>query len=128
MRRFLIIAAIVVALPSLALAADDILRLKTGKVVVGKIVAVDEAGVTLARESGEARYDWASLTPLCQYEIRADRVAVEDAEAHEALALIGRRSGTIHPSLPSDSAQNQTNALRCRSKRRLRRSSDAGER
>jgi tetratricopeptide (TPR) repeat protein len=86
MRRFLALVVVLVALASVAVAADDILRLKSGKVVVGRIVSIDDAGVTLAGEAGEARYDWGTLTPLCQYEIRAERVAAADAEAHEALA------------------------------------------
>jgi tetratricopeptide (TPR) repeat protein len=86
MRRCATTLALVLALTSLAVAGDDVLRLASGDVVVGKIVSTDDAGVTLAREDGEAKFDWASLTPLCQYEIRADRVKLDDPEAHEDLA------------------------------------------
>jgi len=74
-------------------AADDILRLKTGKIVVGEIVSTDDSGVSLKAGAGTAKYDWDSLTPLCEYEIREERVAPEDAGARVALAELCLRSG-----------------------------------
>jgi hypothetical protein len=49
--------------------------------------------VSLKTESGTAKYDWASLTPLCEYEIREERVAPEDAKARVALAELCLRNG-----------------------------------
>ena len=67
------------------LGAEEVLQLKSGKLAVGEIKAVDAKGVTLVKDGHEAHYDWSALTPICQYEVRADRVEPEDAKGHFSL-------------------------------------------
>jgi len=86
MRSLLIAMAALLATAGVAAAADDILALKNGKLAVGTIKALDESGVTLVTEKGEAKYDWDALTARCQYEVRADHLGEKDADGHAALA------------------------------------------
>ncbi len=86
MHRTVLVLALLLLPAGSVLAADDVLQLRSGRLVVGKITAVDEKGVTIRTDTGEARYDWATLQPLCQYEIRAARVDPADARGHLALA------------------------------------------
>jgi len=78
------------ALP--AFADTAILQLRSGALAVGRVVGVDQAGVTLETESGEAKYSWSSLTPLTEYEVRADHIDTEDASAHVELAELCLRN------------------------------------
>jgi len=93
MRTTLLALALVLLAAAPAAAAEDVLQLKSGKIAVGEIVSLDEKGVTLKGESGEARYDWSALTPLSQYEVRADHIDSGDAKGHFALAEFCLRSG-----------------------------------
>ncbi len=73
--------------------ADEVLQLKSGKLAVGEIKATDAKGVTLVKDGLTAHYDWNALTPICQYEVRADRTDPEDADGHFALAEFCLRHG-----------------------------------
>ncbi|MHC4471156.1 MAG: hypothetical protein ACYTDY_09455 [Planctomycetota bacterium] len=93
MRRLILAIATILSMATIASAADDILRLRSGKIVVGEIVALDDKGVTLKTESGSAKYDWASLTPLCEYEVREERLEPEDADGRVRLAELCLKNG-----------------------------------
>jgi len=86
MRTILMPLAVLLLMATTAAAADDILTLKNGRIVVGQIKSLDEKGVTVAARDGEAKYDWDSLLPRCQYEIRSDHLGEKDADGHASLA------------------------------------------
>lgn len=86
MRIFIFVVAALVTLVTVVRAADDILTLNNGQIVVGEITALDEKGVTVVKDEKEAKYDWGALTPRCQYEIRSDRLGEKDADGHALLA------------------------------------------
>lgn len=81
----IVIVALVLLCAGPAL-AQDVLQLRSGRLVAGEVVTFDENGVTFRTEAGDAKYAWSSVKPISQYEIRADRLPEEDAEGHVALA------------------------------------------
>lgn len=93
MARLVLIFSIFLITAVPAFGADDVLRLRSGKLAVGEIVSTDEKGVTLRTGSGDAKYDWETLTPFCEYEIRAERADPEDAKGHAILAQFCLRHG-----------------------------------
>lgn len=74
---------------SLLLAAalqDDVLVLRSEKILVGKITAIDDTGITL-QAPGQAPRLWAyaELEPYSAYEAKRKRINVDDAASHVAL-------------------------------------------
>ncbi|MEN8151341.1 MAG: hypothetical protein ABFS86_16110 [Planctomycetota bacterium] len=86
MRTLILVVAALAVLVTPALAVDDILTLKNGQIVTGRITALDDKGVTVVKDEREAKYDWSSLTPRCQYDIRSDHLGEKDADGHATLA------------------------------------------
>lgn len=65
---------------------DDVLVLRSEKILVGKITAVDDTGITLQPPGQAPRLlPYAELEPYSAYEARRKRINVDDAAAHVAL-------------------------------------------
>jgi hypothetical protein len=74
------------ALASSAL-GGDVLQLKDGKLVAGKVVALDDAGVTFAPEAGGSmRVTWDAVVPLSRFDLWQASLAADDAPGRVALA------------------------------------------
>lgn len=93
MRFFVAMLLFLLLVAAPATAGEEVLQLKSGKLAVGEIKSIDEKGVTLVKDGQEAHYDWSTLTPICQYEVRADHADPEDADAHFTLAEFCVRYG-----------------------------------
>lgn len=69
-------------------AAADVLQTKDGKLVPGKVVTLDDAGVTFAPESGgEMRVAWETVVPLSRYDLWQASLASDDAAGRVKLAV-----------------------------------------
>lgn len=66
--------------------AQDILTLRDGTKVTGKIVRHDENAVTLQTDTVKKQYKWEQLHPKCAYELMRQYVDPSKASAHWALA------------------------------------------
>lgn len=85
-RTFLALVLCLVALASPAWAAD-VLQMKDGKLVPGKVVALDDDGVTFAPESGgEMRVAWDTVVPLSRYDLWQSTLAADDGAGRVKLA------------------------------------------
>jgi len=93
MRLFIAMLLFLLVVAAPATAGEEVLQLKSGKLAVGEIKSIDAKGVTLVKDGHEAHYDWSALTPICQYEVRADHTDPEDANAHFTLAEFCVRHG-----------------------------------
>ncbi len=93
MRLFFAMLLILLIAAAPATADEEVLQLKSGKLAVGVIKSIDAKGITLVKDGREAHYDWKALTPISQYEVRADRADPEDANAHVVLAEFCVRHG-----------------------------------
>jgi tetratricopeptide (TPR) repeat protein len=72
------------ALPAASAIAGDrqvILRTRDGRLVPGRVVAVDAKGVRHAAESGESFWPWEALTTWSQYEARSAAAPEDDGAA-----------------------------------------------
>ena len=91
--RFVLCLSLLLVPALNARGADDVLQLRSGRLVVGTITATDTEGVTVRTETGEARFDWSALTPLTEYEVRSDRLKPDDASGRVELAELCIRHG-----------------------------------
>src|SRR5439155_7524616 len=85
------IARVVPVLIFVALAAgayaSEVLQLKDGKLMAGKVVNLDDSGVTFAAdEGGEMRIGWDSVIPQSRYDLWQSTLAADDATGRVALA------------------------------------------
>lgn len=65
------------AVPALA---GDVLELRSGELVPGRVVALDDRGVTFARESGgEMQIGWDKVWPSCRFDLWERSLAADDA-------------------------------------------------
>lgn len=91
--RALLRAAIVLAL-ALPAAAAEALQLRDGSIVAGRVVALDDDGVTFAPESGgEMRVRWERVLPLSRYELWQSTLSSDDAAGRVALGKWAHSAG-----------------------------------
>lgn len=84
-RPLLVLAlAAVLAAPA---QADDVLKLRSGDLVPGKVLSVDDEGVNFApSKGGEIRVRWEKVHPINRYELWKVTLAPEDPEGRVTLA------------------------------------------
>src|SRR5688572_10407718 len=90
MRRTLLAALLVLA--SLASSASaEVLHLKDGKLVAGKVVKLDDKGVTFAPDAGgEMKVGWELVVPLSRFDLWQASLAADDSAGRVALAKWAR--------------------------------------
>jgi tetratricopeptide (TPR) repeat protein len=90
----LLLAALAAAAPSAA-AGDGrvVLRMRDGRLLPGRVVAVDARGVRHETPEGTNFWPWEALTDYGQYEARAAALGEEDAEGRLALGRWCLESG-----------------------------------
>jgi tetratricopeptide (TPR) repeat protein len=82
-RRFA--AVLVLVLGALA-SAGQVLQLNDGKAIAGRVVTLDDAGVTFAPESGgEMRVTWDLVVPMSRFELWEASLPADDAKSRVAL-------------------------------------------
>jgi hypothetical protein len=82
-------SAVVLVLAALASSASagDVLQLRDGKLVAGKVVTLDDAGVTFAPDAGGSmRVAWDLVVPKSRYDLWQASLAADDAAGRVALA------------------------------------------
>jgi hypothetical protein len=71
--------------------AGDVLQLKDGKLVAGKVVTLDDAGVTFSPDTGGSmRVGWDLVVPMSRFELWQASLASDDAAGRVALAKWAR--------------------------------------
>ena len=71
----------------------DVVQLKDGSLLVGKITKVDEKGLTIElKTGGRVERTFADLAPYSGYKIKATRIDANDGGAHLGLADFCLRS------------------------------------
>jgi len=87
MRASALAAVLVLGALAASATAGDVLQLKDGKLVAGKVTALDDAGVTFAPDAGGSmRYGWDLVVPMSRYELWQASLAADDAAGRVALA------------------------------------------
>lgn len=86
-RQFLAAAALIVSAFAATGLAGEVLQLKDGKLVPGRVVSLDDDGVTFAPEQGgEMRVAWDRVQPYSRFELWESTLAADDATGRVALA------------------------------------------
>lgn len=81
-----VFAAVLVTL-AVAGARADVLELRTGELVAGKVQSLDDEGVTfLPEKGGTLRVSWDRVPPTCRYELTRASLAADDAAGRVKLA------------------------------------------
>jgi hypothetical protein len=85
--RNLLAAALLLACALAVSASADVLQMKDGKLIAGKVVKLDDAGVTFAPEAGgEMRVAWDLVVPASRFDLWENSLADDDAAGRVALA------------------------------------------
>src|SRR5688500_19270189 len=83
-RAAVVIAAVCIASSAFA---GEVLQLKDGKLMAGRVVSLDDAGVNFAPEQGgEIRVAWDKVVPLSRFNLWESTLAADDATGRVALA------------------------------------------
>ncbi|MCG3133696.1 MAG: hypothetical protein HMLKMBBP_00921 [Planctomycetes bacterium] len=86
----LVLAAAAAFAPSSPALAGDVLELRSGELVPGRVVALDDQGVTFAREAGgEIRVGWDKVWPGCRFDLWERSLAADDATGRVRLGEFG---------------------------------------
>jgi len=83
MRTWILAALAIPAMTAAAVAQDDVLQLKSGAIVKGKVVSIDEKGIALqVSPSNTIVYKYDQLNPQSAYATRAKHMNKESAQDH----------------------------------------------
>jgi hypothetical protein len=86
---------IVLSFVSAAALGQDVIKLRSGQEVSGKVVEHDENGFTLQTGEGKKQYKWEELDPRCTYELWKQFTDPTSAKAHFLLGLQCAMTGLI---------------------------------
>jgi tetratricopeptide (TPR) repeat protein len=76
-----------VAAAALTAFAGDVLQMKDGRLVAGKVVSVDDEGLEFAPEAGGAMHvSWDAVVPQSRFDLWESTLAADDATGRVALA------------------------------------------
>lgn len=82
-----LVAALVIAALAAAASAGQVLELRSGDLVAGRVVSLDDRGVTFQPEKGgEMHVAWERVTTYCRFDLWEASLAPDDAAGRVALA------------------------------------------
>ncbi len=123
-RRLLVAALVAALLPGLLASealAGEVLKLKSGDLIPGEVIEMDDAGVLFARqEGGRFRVRWSAVLPVSRYELWASTLAADDAAGRLEIARWALREKLFHQArreavkakgIGSDEEREQATAL-----------------
>lgn len=92
--RFALMFALLTAAGPQDRPADDVIQLKDGKLVVGKINSISDKAIEMTLRDGTPRsVDLKDVHPVSVYKVRAARIDAKDAAAHWALGDYCKTNG-----------------------------------
>lgn len=87
MRPLALLTSLALALLAASALAGQVIELRTGELVPGRVVSLDDAGVTFQPEKGgEMRVGWERVTPSSRFDLWESTLAPGDAAGRVALA------------------------------------------
>src|SRR5262245_37043946 len=87
MRRTVAALSLLVALGLAPAALGDVLELRSGQLLAGKVESLDDAGLTFVPENGgSVTVTWEKVVDRCRYELTRTSLAADDAAGRVKLA------------------------------------------